>query len=401
MKTLNLLSAGYVVAWALIPALGVDTIYRLIAIIAVAFWFLSVNHINPKFYPKSEKLFIFGALYLLLTFVCTYLLFSSLSKSISDTVNPVIIIVLLLFYYAYEGTPFFDRLAVFAIVCFMGVSLMSIGQLVMNPQAARSAYASWNDGDTTAMESIATYGFIMSAAILSGAFLHGMINEKEKKSFKWLFGISWILTAALVLMASYFIAVLIMLISCALTLIFNFRMAKFVLIILVPIVVVFWQPLIRLLFDFLLEMSKNNIDYYIRIGELYDTIILNSAASGDLASRMDRYSKTISELFANPILGAAMIRGTYKGGGHSELLDSLAKFGVPYFACHILFIFSLPAKIIKRAGGLKLALCVIIPLVCLCFLDTYSYVMMVATAIVVPFIGNKTIGEKQECVLES
>ncbi|MBQ2986520.1 MAG: hypothetical protein IJE23_03460 [Tyzzerella sp.] len=387
---INLWAAMYIIAWMTMPFMSIGTSYRVLAIIATMIWILTIRKINPQVFVKAKNVIVIGILYCCLTFGGTFLLFDSLSKAISDTVNPFIVLIVFLFYYGYYGTIFFKKIVYFSLVCFLVVGIMSVRQLYIDPRAARDAYLTWMEGEGAAYTTIGTYGFIMSSALMCPVLLAVFLVKKIQDDSKLFLGVVLAILFIMVLMSGYTIAVITMTVSfLVFVCVHDTSTKKKLFVILCCCVLIFiWKPLVENVLLFLIDVTRDNVVYNERMRELYRSLVLGLEAVGDLAARQKRYTATINEIIKNPIFGAAILKGRYNGGGHSEYLDTMGRFGLFYFACNIWITLLKPLKNAYAKETKALCWCFGIGMVVLCTLDTYSYVQMIVAVIILPYIAD-------------
>lgn len=387
---INLWAAMYIIAWMTMPFMAIGTSYRILAIIATMIWILTIRRINSQVFVKAKNVIVIGILYCCLTFGGTFLLHDSLSKAISDTVNPFIVLIVFLFYYGYYGTKYFKKIVYFSLLCFFVVGIMSVHQLYIDPRAARDAYFTWMEGEGAAYTTIGTYGFIMSSALMCPVLLTVFLVKKIQDDSKIFFAAVLAILFMTVMMSGYTIAVITMMAS---FLVFvcvhdNSTKKKLFVILCFCVLIFIWKPLVENVLLFLIDVTSDNVVYNERMRELYRSIVLGLEATGDLAARQKRYTATIREIIKNPIFGAAILKGRYNGGGHSEFLDTIGKFGLFYFACNIWITLLKPLKNAYTKETKALCWCFGIGMIVLCTLDTYSYVQMIVAVIILPYMAD-------------
>ncbi len=387
--SINIICAYYIIAWITLPFFEVGTTYRVLAAAAAIIWLYTIRQVNPDVFEFTKNFLPLVALYIILIFVKLYFL-GGLSRALSDTLNPIVMIVVYLFYFGYKDTDRFRMIARFAITCFLVVAAITVIRLIQDPRAARDAYTSWNQGSTDGIRKIGTYGFIMASSILAPTFLIKFTEAGGRH--KLAYGLCFVLLGATVFLSGYSTAVIILVASVTSFFMIRKHPEKALLILLV------WTPiLIFLVFQFagpilelLMKIFRYNTEYMNRLSELYRNLVLKEESAydnSDMVRRMNRYSKSIREIIRNPIFGAATMRGTYKGGGHSEFLDTLGRYGLLTFILHVKYTISVPYQAIKSQGKAIYSTMFALGCVLLCIADPYPYIISVVGAIIIPYLA--------------
>ncbi len=88
---------------------------------------------------------------------------------------------------------------------------------------------------------------------------------------------------------------------------------------------------------FLMQLDAIPYELAARIREIYNFLYTtNSMLDTDMFSRFSLYSKSFRAIFSNVLLGRVLVGGG-EIGGHSEILDTLANYGIFYFALLVSF----------------------------------------------------------------
>jgi len=174
-----------------------------------------------------------------------------------------------------------------------------------------------------ASRGIGGYGLVYSVVLIP-ALMIVLLKSKIvwKVHEKLLFVINLLSSFVLILMSGYFIATALMVATLFFILIIspNIRTRFFQVflgILIIALIIIFLNNIL----DLLMEMLEGTM-YFNKVNDIKESINSGSS-SGTMEARMVKYSQSITTIVKHPILGDMS-----NIGGHSVILDMLARFGL-------------------------------------------------------------------------
>lgn len=228
-----------------------------------------------------------------------------------------ILFFLIIYNLSYEKKLYLLRVAV--IICILG-NLLSIRILLVDGDVARMLAGAITETQKIKYYAVGVggYGYVYAMTFLSYGVVFWLIRNPKliDKILLWIFLIS---NLVYILLAAYTIAIFLSfaLIIIALTTKMKGENAKFVLFTSIFVFILFFEPII---------MGMNNLVQKLDLDWVEKRLmqILEANESNDFSSlrRVELYSISLNSFFSNPLFGGD------SWGGHSEILDTLAQFGV-------------------------------------------------------------------------
>ena len=224
------------------------------------------------------------------------------------------------------------------------------------------------------------YGLLYSQVCILPAIVVWMMGALRKSRIKFAIGLVWLITFTLYLLNSgYTIALVVCVV--ALVILFLYRRSSIVMAIVVTsIIIVAMVWLIGYNDGFrnaLLEFFDGTTVAK-KINDIYLSITTTEAADSILV-RIEAYINSITTMLNFPVIGGLWWSS---GGGHSAILDTIAKYGVfgGYIYCRIIFDFPMSIKKNPLTGkDVRLANSIFISFLLVLLLDSmpYNFVMMI------------------------
>ncbi len=311
--------------------IGGLTIVLLLVSFFVWLYFATSSDRSLLYYFLKISWPLFGCIALLLLFSVVDLSPLHVSLSFENIIYFMMLLALFL-YYSRNWNERQGR----AVVIFWSVDtviscIYSIYRLKDNPMLARDMAASVAEGD---VRGIVSYGVVYGLTILVPVLCWMIFKKNNRKKFLWvaLFAIV-ILT---LWYAQFTISLFLLLVGIVLYLLYNVvtRLKKLtrilVLIFSIAVIAIVATRIDEILMA-ILEVNNLPKDFSMRLGEilkfLQDGHVDNT---NDAALRVELYQSSVKAISQNGFLGYCLF-GKGSVGGHSEILDMLANYGVIYF----------------------------------------------------------------------
>lgn len=232
------------------------------------------------------------------------------------------------------------RFAQFLIVMVVFTTITSAVVLWQNPDAARALTSAVSTKEAVAEDYKLGRQNVSSIYLFQGiaAFSPVFVSLIKKKHLVWgILGL--ILSFAILLRASFLIALCVMLLGIILALVPNGKNNILISAVITALVLVMlvlpWSEILRYLADVI-----DNDAISVRLNELSLMLELGTA-TGHTAGRIDVYELSISTLFHHP-LGVGPYYFSLEAreliGRHSQLLDDLARYGIAALAFYCVFL---------------------------------------------------------------
>ena len=367
----------YVIVWTISPPLQIDTIYRLAALGAVALWFI----LNAPYDVRYERTHIFSILFLLLVVIVALIESKGDFSYVLKPINMYLLVIAFLMAYAYKDRwDELSSLIPIVLLLLIYFNYQTYKTVVADPTVARlivrndpSVYGYMRSG-------VGGYGLLYSQVCVFPVFVTWTISALRKSRIKFAVGVVWIISyVQYALNSGYSIALVVSIAS--LIILFLYRRSSVIMAVVVTfIIIVAMVWLIGYNDGFrnaLLEFFDGTTVAK-KINDIYLSITTTEAADSIMV-RMDAYMNSINTILNYPIIGGLWWNS---GGGHSAILDSVAKYGIfgGYIFCKIIFDFPMTIKKNPLTGkDIRLANSVFISFLLVLLLDSmpYNFVMMI------------------------
>lgn len=229
-------------------------------------------------------------------------------------------------YYFNEKPKFLIKLVVVALVTLAFTSITTLIQLKNNFYISKLLTAQLQENTELLLTNVANintmHSFIIICPLLFVLFASNRYKIKWRIVFGGLFGLFFWTSFR----ASFSIIMIIILLGSILMFIRD-KKNILILCLIFSLLLILKQDIAQYLYH--ISVNFNEL-YAQRIREIA-LVMLGNEAQGDLQSRLTLYSKSIEVFFSKPFFGIAngqYFNEVFAFGGHSEWLDTLAKFGV-------------------------------------------------------------------------
>lgn len=379
----------YVIVWTIAPPLQIDMIYRIAALGAVALWFI----LNLSYDVHYERIHIFSILFLLLVVLVALMESKGDFEDVLRPINMYLLVIAFLMAYAYKDR--WDELTdLIPIVLLLLIyfNYQTYTTVIDDPSIARlivrndpSIYGYMRRG-------VGGYGLLYAQVCVFPVFLSWTIGALRKSRIKFIIGFVWTISYVLYLLNSgYTIALVTSIVG--LVILYLYRRSSVVMAVVVTsivIVLMIWLIGYNDGFRNALLSFFEGTTVAKKINDIYLSITTTEAADSIMV-RMEAYMASLSTILNFPVVGGLWWNS---GGGHSAILDSVAKYGIfgGYIYCKIIFDFSISIKKNPKTGkDIRLANSVFISFLLVLLLDSMPYNFVMMLIFMVPMCYNDIV----------
>lgn len=413
-KYINRAAAIYIICWVFYPFMQIGTIYRVLVIACAGLWFLTAIASDMELLDRNGKFVLKAGAVVLCMIMWRVLLYESLSKAVTQTLQIIILLLvaLIALYYQQRDGKFLNTLFTIILASLAVFCITTIQGIMRNPYAARIANSEWLHDRFKGNEMVGLYGYVYMCVFIEPMLLYLIIKKiKINKYVDLLVRICFVEIMAMVLVSGYMIAICCCVGSCIMLKIFSKKHIGLlvVLLFLGTLFVIYYKEIMNSVFTFLMKCFEGNGVYYDKMRD-FRMLFLGDASGTTVQSRFSNYEDSIANVIAHPLLGCYFF-GEAGGGGHSTIIDAVGRFGVFIGAAFLNLLLAFPHKIngAKRKWNI-LDYTVLVFTVVFGFLDPVFQEIGVAIYIVFPLvirlsneashknIGDEPIGVHNNCM---
>lgn len=359
--SLNLVTCLYICTWSLVPLFRSTTnigIFRYLIIVICGVWFVSSVLIGRRWIYDLIPISFIGSTYLIL--ITLYVIFDYGDGTLMRLVAP-----LFLFFYAYMGRFYFLRgnkktiniILFWIALCFIFTATSTLKVIFDNPEASRIVTNSSNSPEVDAyFESlnVAGYGFVYGILILIPALI-GSLKSLSGALSKFLVSIVFALSIALVFLANYTIAIIMLLLALTLPFLHIKRRGVLMLPLLFVLLIILYPFLNELLISvltFIGELSPS-IRTAGRMDRLTDYLSRGSDFQS-LTGRTALFGNSLRSFFSSPLIGVGAYYSSWPTiGNHAQFIDDLGRYGLLGALPFFVFMFRVLQKSYVSLGNIK------------------------------------------------
>lgn len=399
MRTINKISAAYVLCWTFFPFMQVGTEYRLLAIIFAVLWGITAISIDVSFISKFRVYFLFACLTSIGMILCRIMLGQSVSTAVAGTVQFIIMMIagMMAIFYFLNDFSYIQRLFPIFLVCLIIFSFTTMQGIYDNPYAARIANSEWLENRFEGNEMVGLYGYIYMCVFIQPMLLQLLLKKHHLGRYTdVLVKIVFIENFVMIMISGYMIAIFCMLGSCLLLWILDQRSVamKSLIAILFFLFVFFYQDIIKATFSFLIGRLSDNPVYAQKLIDFQQLFLYGDFGGYTVEGRFSNYNHSFQTILQFPVFGSYFF-GTPGGGGHSAFLDVFGKFGLLIGLMYSYLFLKVPHRIgyrMKRWEALDYIL--VLLTVILGLTDPFFQEMGIAVFFVFPYVIS--LGYKNE-----
>lgn len=361
-----------------VPQFQSLSIYNILFIFFELFWAILALIVRPSFFLGRIKYIHYSFLLCLITIVFPLLFSANIVANRYSSFISIPIFYSIYFYNAlYRGVAANLRLAIFAIIPITYTSIQTILVLFENPFAARSIKTFDEHSVGLWLKGVSGYHLIYSSVIILLLLIPVIYNTKQFK-IKFAFLSFSLLLTVLIVLSSYFTALIIVFFGIFLYITLHFTKRN-VFIFLLPIFLVcaiFPGHVKNIVIESILFITPEG-GRVTRVLEVMKNADINDIDLIEVDSRSDVREKSLNTFMQFPLGGyiTSLNGGNFsidEIGQHSYLLDTYAFFGV-FIGTYAFWVMSRPfAMRIKSKYGHKL--------------KVFSFIILLAYLIII--IGN-------------
>ena len=339
IENINFLALIIFIAWYILPlskAYFSGMLANIVMVGMLGIFFITAFMLNSKEFFKSGK----HSLIVIICIIC-YVVNMVIRRDVGNAIGyakvgiifwiPVIMSNMFLHYYDDSKKR---KLIIFFIICFILTTIPTMIELTKDQGAIRAlTYGGIDTVEDYARikNNVGTFSYVYGLAILIPFFVYLF---KENKNKKWLLLIL-VLSIITLIEASFTIGMIIAVIGCIILYLNNNKHSVQKKLIIVLISVLLIVIFITYLPNLLIYIGNNIENEYfqqrfLEIANFIDNP--ENSAEGDLAGRIELYTKSFKTFLEHPIIGVGgyyYIENNNPGiGYHSEILDNMARYGI-------------------------------------------------------------------------
>lgn len=399
--------AMYILLFSFVPPIQLGNIYRIIAVGCAVLWLVIASMQQPSFLQgivSKYTLLVFTLVVVL--FLLNYFV-STLSLAFTNNLQMIIVMLVgfISFYYSRYDKEFYQFAIAFLLVVICIFCVTTIQGTLDNPYASRIANSEWLEDRFEGNENIGLYGFVYMCVLILPSLNYMRRNRSmQSKTLSLLTLVASILFSIMILLAGYLIALICWILAILLPLYerLNARTKLLLLIFIGFVIIGFYTEIISGIFSVARTLVGDNIVYLKKL-DAFEAFFDSRTITGDLLGRTKNYQASLNNLIKYPIVGSYILGKIPEGGGHSWLIDNLARYGIlPTLLLANLY-WKYPRKVIDiDLKGNVLATTILIIVIIFGITDPYPQEMGIALFFFMPFAlmlereKRQAIGEKND-----
>lgn len=376
----------YLIVWSIAPPLGIDLVYRLLALALAAVW--AVIAFMRRI--QLETIHIWALLFVLLIVFVTYVRYNSFSNIIKQIAWYILFVEFIFFSFYSKKNLWHEIELILPIVflVFIFFNYKTAVVLIEDPTIARKIVRMDDDVVQLMRQGIGGYALVYSQVLMFPAALFWTLKAFRNDRIKFLIGIVWLVSYAfLIANASYSIALFSTFASLFVLL---FYKGKSVVGVIVITMILFvgvmasimyitpWREWLLVTFDGTAVAKK--------INDLVNPV--DSGGEDSIQVRITQYIRSLQAMLQYPVVGT--LWRSALTGTHSHVLDSFAIYGWFGGYLNIKMIYSAPNYYKNKYDNFKAIISVanaeLVVMIFISLFDTLTFEMMCPLFILVPLI---------------
>lgn len=379
----------YIIIWSIAPPLEIDMIYRYLALACTGVWVV----IALKRGLNIERIHIYAVLFAVLVAIITFIERGSLDGILQQIAIYILVVCFIINHFYSDGRWHeLKGLVPIVLILLIIYNYRTAQILIEDPTIARRLVRADETVYEYLRQGIGGYSLIYPQVCIFPAILAWILKAFKNNFLYFLIGCVWLFTyVSCIANAGYSIAIFT---SIAGTIILLFYKGKNIFRATLITVIIFALGLGAILYldgvrGFLLEFFDGTA-VATKINDLVATSE-SGVAEGSIYERIEAYRASFTVAFQYPILGGLWMSS---GGGHSALLDVLAKFGIWGLYIYGKMAFNVPIEYKKKYVHYFVNAISNAVMICLLFvsiLDSFTYSFMCMILIVLPLFYEDII----------
>ena len=318
---MQMVAVLYLMAWSISPPLQIDLIFRLLALGLALVWFF-IEFLNRFEFTNIQ---IWCAIFMVAVALMSYLL-NGAGAILAEISVYMMVLAYFISIYSADSWQNYKIVVPLTLGLLIIFNYRTVTELANDPAIARLLVRDTPELYVYMRKGVGGYGLVYPQVVISPVIYAWTLLSFKNNKFFFFLGAAWTVSFfALILNAGYSIAVIVSAISLAILIFYRRKsvfpafIISFILIAAVVLMLVYvesFRNLILQIFDGTKVVRK--------IEDLVSTAEGETADS--FANRIERYWWSIQTCFQYPIIGCKLFGG--RVGGHSEILDTFASYGV-------------------------------------------------------------------------
>lgn len=318
---MQIVSVLYLTIWSVSPPLQIDLIFRLIAL-GLAFVWFAIEFLRRFEFTQLQ---IWCALYMVAIALMAYL-----GGGFSAVMGQIAVYMMVLSYFIniYSSHTWLNYRLIVPITLGLLIffNVRTTQALIADPHIARLLVRDSEELYTYMRQGVGGYGLVYPQVVIAPVVYAWTIKSLTNNKFYFILGALWIVSFwFLITNAGYSIAVITSAVSLAILLVYRRRgiLPAFILAALMIIAIVLLLIYVESFRNLVLRIFEGT-KVVRKIEDLLSTAEGETADS--FSARQERYWRSIKVIFTYPVIGGHIFGAV--SGGHSEILDTFALYGV-------------------------------------------------------------------------
>ncbi len=384
------IAVAYLTIWSISPPLEIDLIYRLLAVVATVVWAgVWLIRENPIVLDKDQLLSIF---FLFTVVGVTFIDNGDFNGILKQIAYFMLVVCAIMNSYYKKHWDELRWLIPVVLVLFIVYNYKTIQALIDDPTIARRLVRDDESIYVYLRQGIGGYSLVYPQVCVSSAILAWTLKAFKHNKIYFLIGLIWIITfVVLISKASYSIAIFTSVVGAILLLFYKGKSGISAFII---ALIIFATVMLSILY---VEDFRNSLletfDGTAVAKKINDLVATSESgeAEGSIGSRMTRYLGSLRVIATYPIIGALW---RSSGGGHSALLDTVARYGLWGGWFFIKSVYSVPQYYKKTYDNRRIrsmSNAVLVSLLMVTILDSVTYSFYCLILFILPLLFDDVI----------
>ena len=332
LLTIERLCALYVVLWIFVPPIQIGALYRLIAVACATVWFILVSVQNSEKTGKMADFLRIALPCLFLLIIQAFPRFGFPGVIIRNLQFIIVLICALIgIYYSVNEPEFLKKIICISMLVMVIFSITTIQGLINDPYASRVANVQSMEDRFEGIKNVGLYGYIYMGVMLAPLLLFKIINRISfGKFFDFVSVILFLLFSVMTILSGYMIANFCFILGCSLILIFNnpknFSLKLVLLIVCAILFLLLYKAILSAAFEWLMDVFQDNPVYYSKLIDFRALFLSGDASGSNVEGRFSSYVRSIENALHYPLIGSYLF-GKDHGGGHSDVIDTIGRYG--------------------------------------------------------------------------
>ena len=380
----------YIVAWSIAPPLGIDMIYRFLAIGCIGVWGL----VALRRGYLIEKIHVYAVLFAAMVIFVAYFQTGSINGILQQIGLYILVICFLInAFYEEQGWKELSYIIPILLLLLIIFNYNTVQALIDDPGIARRMAKADVDTYEFMRQGVGGYGLIYPQVCIFPALLMWIMTAFKHNKVLFVIGCIWLYTFICYLAkAGYSIAIFVTVVGTFILLVYKGRNVGKAVLVSACIFVGFLCAIVYL--DGFREFLLTVFDGTEIVTKINDLVEMNETGDNDgsIYARIEVYKASITTILQYPVIGGLW---NASGGGHSAILDAFAKYGIfgAYIFITVLFYVTkfYKNKFYHNKKIVSVSNAVTISLLYIALLNPFPYNFMAMILIVLPILYEDII----------